>query len=99
MLTLKSLLYALKFQRLAGRDEGSCFGVTDPSRLRRPFHRRPIHLETLCESCLEGKHQCSHKVAVIQSKYVVDGRTGERLFRTQLSEVACQCKKCNPKVA
>ena len=38
MLTLPSILAATKQMRVYGESEGgSCFGVTDPSRLRPPF--------------------------------------------------------------
>jgi hypothetical protein len=34
MLTVRNFLDALTFSRIAGSDDGSCFGVTDPRELR-----------------------------------------------------------------
>ena len=40
MHTLRTILDIIRHQRDYPGNEGSCFGVTDPSRLRPPFPRR-----------------------------------------------------------
>lgn len=93
MPTVRDFLDALKFERWAGRDEGSCFGVTDPSRLRPAFQEAhelpPVSL--ICAGCKSGDpHVCSKHVEGVQ-RIVTDEEADVVIFEP----VLCQCEVCN----
>ena len=82
----------LEHARRYGVDGGSCFGVTDSSRLRPPFRRiRPGNVPSppICDGC-EGKkhHDCKKKVKIVW----IDS-TGVRM-KLKRKEVPCECTKC-----
>jgi hypothetical protein len=88
MPTISDILAALNFEKWAGRDEGSCFGVN------RPIPRS----RNLCKSCREGVHECAGKVRVfsIHMKEIVDQGDRDRRMvpETTSSELPCECYKC-----
>lgn len=97
MPTVKDILRIMEFNRSYGLpDEGSCFGVTDPSRLRPAFYRK-IRTENLCASCGNGEHQCAGKLYVLTIEHVTSPETGEPLLRKSSAEVSCQCETCHKK--
>jgi hypothetical protein len=95
MLTLNSILRIMRSERSYGADEGSCFGVTDPSRLRPAFRRRRSRTEPVCASCKAGKHDCTHSVEVI-SAMLRTGQNKEKQFQHKPARVPCACRGCNP---
>ena len=89
MPTINELLEQAKRGQL---DTGSCFGVTDQSRLRPAFRRRRIKSPPICDGC-EGKksHHCKKKVRVVW----VDS-SGQRM-KLKRGFVKCTCSKCKKK--
>jgi hypothetical protein len=88
MPTIGELLDALKFQRMVGGDSGSCFGVTDPSRLRPEFQKEEEKPLILCEGCRgEGEHECRRKLKVKHG--------GRRLKSRCGFSFPCECPSCN----
>jgi hypothetical protein len=96
MPTVRDILAIMNFERWAGRNDGSCFGVTDPSRLRQEFDSGPIEKEPFrCNSCADGKHECSGQVSVFSYKVTGYLSTGEEKFEFSSREVPCECKTCH----
>lgn len=93
MPTIKELLEASKSPLWSGMSSGSCFGVTDSSRLRpafRPFESEP---PLLCEGCKEsGEHNCEKNLKVIWGRS--DGTGGGKI---STFEIPCECASCNNK--
>lgn len=91
MPTIDDILNQLKFNRMVGGDEGSCFGVTDPSRLRPEFYRPMEPREHLCPGCeKDGSHQCTGKVPTIL--FTIDEKTNAE--KLEHGSVPCECKSC-----
>jgi len=93
MPTIGDLLAISKFNRLAGVDGGSCFGVTDSSRLRPAF--RPVESLPLifCEGCRQpGEHYCEKTLKV---KHVTSG--DGIVVRVKTIDIPCECPSCNKK--
>jgi hypothetical protein len=85
------LFDALKFQRMVGGDSGSCFGVTDPSRLRPALHPTESVPPLLCEGCREsGEHNCEKNLKVIWGRS--NGTGGGKI---STFEIPCECPSCN----
>lgn len=93
MPTVGSILSIMRFQRMIGGDKGSCFGVTDPSRLRPAFQSSSLSASHLCEGC-RGKstdlHQCTKKVKVFNLKTLESGKTS---MKSRM--VKCECSYCS----
>ncbi|OGM97797.1 MAG: hypothetical protein A2735_01410 [Candidatus Yanofskybacteria bacterium RIFCSPHIGHO2_01_FULL_41_21] len=103
MPTIEDLLNILKFKRMIGRDgyEGSCFGVTDASRLR-PAFQDPISEkhEHRCISCEDNEHNCTG-IAKVYSIIMRENRdyiTPQMVPETTYREVPCGCRRCHPPV-
>lgn len=70
-------------------DQGSCFGVTDPSQLRPSFRCHLRASSGLCEGC-EGKkrHHCARFVRVVSVATSPKGR-----LKVKHGKKPCQCQK------
>lgn len=91
MPTVRDILNSLKFERIVGRDEGSCFGVTDPSRLRPAFYNPIVPLLQICKGCKDKKvHRCKKHFPVQKFKISKD----EGVEATRKVEVMCECPSC-----
>lgn len=89
MPAVQDWLDALQFERHTGRNDGSCFGATDASRLRLicPDPIRPSR-PTLCPSCGGREHRCAGKVNVVRADFVDDR------LRVECIQVDCECRTC-----
>jgi hypothetical protein len=89
MPTVEDWLRAHDFERLAGQSQGSCFGVTDASRLRLicpdPI---PVNRPTLCPSCADHQHRCAGKAKVVRADFEDDWLNVQRI------QVDCECPTC-----
>ncbi|MBX4205558.1 MAG: hypothetical protein KW788_05295 [Candidatus Doudnabacteria bacterium] len=89
MLTPKQIATVVGFKRSYGlSDEGTCFGVTDPSRLR-PLFRQPISSRHICASCHQGRHECAKTVQL----YSFDPQGKPAVKKT--GAIPCECYRCN----
>lgn len=85
---------AYRMQSAYGGGEGSCFGVTDPSRLR-PSLLLPSRKSgpVICRGCQKSsKHKCAIKIFALDIK--IERKTGK--FTCKRSDVHCECKTCHP---
>jgi hypothetical protein len=80
----------LKLQRQGRQNEGSCFGVTDPSRLRKTIRRKHIPHNGICEGCRKEKkrHSCKKIITVINLSLA-----GNEL-KSEKGTIECICSKC-----
>src|SRR4051812_47161359 len=93
MPTIDDILNQMKFERLAGGGEGSCFGVTDPSRLRPAFRRHPKKDNGLCEGC-DGKKRHHCKGFVLYVSVVTNPKHGRLKIKRLRKPCRCQKSYC-----
>ncbi len=99
---VRDVLNVMRFNKTYGLENGgSCFGVTDPSRLRPEFVGPLPKTIPVCPSCKNGLHECTEKATVysIEMKQTTEHGDSRMVPEVTKSEVPCQCRQCNSQAA